>query len=183
MLEQARRGLEAAASALPARTSELVGVPVDCGCGEKVQSGDAEVLGLACPVADLALESDPQGTLQADLRPTLHVGIEQPINVEERPLDPSDFAKGDGKVVPAASSRILPPIGPFSSFGAHFVSKTWSRSVGRSRMRGMKRYASSAVTAKTRSVNPPVSAYCSRIRQPVPFMSRPSAPVRCRAGR
>ena len=44
--------------------SELVGVPVDDGCSEEVQSGNPEVLGLACPIADFALAADPQGVLQ-----------------------------------------------------------------------------------------------------------------------
>ena len=97
--------------------SEVVGVPVNDDRREKIEPGGPEVLALGRPITDLALTADPQGALegmvclslvQADLRPALHVGIEQPVDDEERPFDPSDFTKGDSKVVLTRSGRELP---------------------------------------------------------------------------
>ncbi len=79
--------------------SEVVGVPVNDDRREKIELGGPEVLSLGRPITDLALAAGPQGALegmvclgliQADPRPALHVGIEQPVDDKERPLDPSD---------------------------------------------------------------------------------------------
>ncbi len=108
VFEQVLWRLDACAFAFLDCASELVGVPVDDGCSEEVQSGNPEVLGLACPIADFALAADPQGALQGMMRlalvqartgPPLHVGIQQPVDDEERPFDPSDFTKGNSKIV------------------------------------------------------------------------------------
>ena len=123
--------LRRAESGLPAPrdgVSEVVGVPVDDDRRKEIEPGDPEVLTLGRPVADLALPPDPQGALQcvvrlalvqADLRSTLHVGIEQPVNDEKRPFNPSDFAKGDSKVVPARPGCEFPQqlAGPHDSRG------------------------------------------------------------------
>lgn len=37
--------------------------------------------------------------VQADLGATLHVGVQQPFNDEQRPFDPSDFAQCDRELV------------------------------------------------------------------------------------
>ena len=87
------------------REAKLLGVPIDDDGGEQVQPCDAEMLALSCTVADFALATDPQCVLQgmmcfpfveANLCAALHVSIEQPINDKQRPLDTSDFAKGNG---------------------------------------------------------------------------------------
>lgn len=70
----------------------MVGVPIDDDRREKIEPGDPEVLALDCSIADLALATDPLGAfqgmvclplVQADLRPTLRVGIEQPVDDEQ----------------------------------------------------------------------------------------------------
>ena len=80
--------------------SETFGVPVDDDRCEEIEPGDPEVLTPGRPIADLSLAADPQGILesmvrlalvQADLRPALHVTIEQPVDDEECPFNPSDF--------------------------------------------------------------------------------------------
>ena len=37
--------------------------------------------------------------VQAGVSPALHIGVEQPVNDEERSFDSSDFAEGDGQFV------------------------------------------------------------------------------------
>jgi|GEM_PF-3296292 len=37
--------------------------------------------------------------VQADLGAALHVGIEQPVDDEQRPLNPSDFPQGNDQLV------------------------------------------------------------------------------------
>lgn len=59
-------------------------------------------------VADFPLTTDAQGVfesvmclafVQPNLRPTLHVGVEQPLNDEERAFDAPNFTKGEGQLV------------------------------------------------------------------------------------
>ena len=92
--------VQAFAAAIGDGLAEMLGVPIDDNRGQQVQPGHAEVLPLAGSVADFALATDPEGILQgvmgltlvqADLGTALHVGVEQPVDDEERPLDPSDF--------------------------------------------------------------------------------------------
>ena len=79
---------------------KVLGVPVNDDGGEQVQPGHAEVLALGCSITDLPLAASAQRILegvmcfalvQADLGATLHVGVQQPVDNEQRPFDPSDF--------------------------------------------------------------------------------------------
>ena len=45
--------------------------------------------------------------VQAGVGPALHIGVEQPVDDEERSFDPSDFAEGDGQFVLARIGREL----------------------------------------------------------------------------
>ena len=73
------------------------GIPVDDDGGEQVEPGHAVVLALAGAVADFALTPDPERVLervlervmslalvQAGVGPALHIGVEQPVDDEER---------------------------------------------------------------------------------------------------
>ncbi len=80
--------------------TEMLGVPVDDDGGQQVQACHAEVLTFGGAIADFALAADAQGVLegmmglalvQTDLSAALHVSVEQPVDDEECPLDPSDF--------------------------------------------------------------------------------------------
>ena len=108
MPEQVLRRRKAFALAFLDRASELIRVPVDDDCRKEIEPGDTEVLGLACPIAYFSLTTDPQGTLegmvclalvQADIGSSLHVDIQQPVDDEQRPFDPSDLPESDGQVV------------------------------------------------------------------------------------
>ena len=91
--------------------------PVDCDRGEQVEPCHAVVLAFGCPVADLPLTTYAQSILQrvvsltlveADLGTALHIGIEQPFNDEQRPFNPSDFAKGKCQfVLTGVRSKLL----------------------------------------------------------------------------
>jgi hypothetical protein len=78
----------------------MFGVPIYDDGGEQIQPGHPEVLSFAAAVPDFALAADAEGIFQSvmslafvqpDLGTALHVGIEQPVDGKERPLDPSDF--------------------------------------------------------------------------------------------
>ena len=73
-------------------------------------------MALARAVADFALASDPECLLervtslalvQAGVGPALHIGVEQPVDDEERSIDPSDFAESDDQFVLARIGREL----------------------------------------------------------------------------
>ena len=95
----------------------MLGVPVDDDCGEQVQSGHAEMLAFGGPIADFTLAADTEGVLQSvmglalvetDLGAALHVGIEQPVDDEERPFDPSDFPQSDRQfMLPGRGCELL----------------------------------------------------------------------------
>ena len=151
------------------RFAEMGGIPVNDDGGEQVEPGHSVVLALARAVADFALAPDSERVLermmslalvQAGVGPVLHIGVEQPVDDEERSLEPSDFAESDGQFVLArigrelsqqlarrmsgqfrtiTSSRILLPVNPIKYFGTRPGSKACSRFDGRSRMRGMNR--------------------------------------------
>ena len=98
------------------RFAEMGGIPVNDDGGEQVEPGHAVVLALARAVADFALASDPERVLervmslalvQAGVGPALHIGVEQPVDDEERSFDPSDFAESDGQFVLARIGREL----------------------------------------------------------------------------
>ena len=80
------------------------------------------MLPLSGAITDFALATDAKGVfqgvmrlalVQADLGTTLHVGVQQPINDEERALDAADFAQGQSEVMLARISvfRSTPPRG------------------------------------------------------------------------
>lgn len=46
--------------------------------------------------------------VQPDLGAALHVGVEQPVDDEERPLDPSDFPESNGQLMLTGVCRELP---------------------------------------------------------------------------
>ena len=98
------------------RFAEMGGIPVDDDGGEQVEPGHAVVLALAGAVADFALASDPECVLervmslalvQAGVGSALHIGVEQPVDDEERSFDPSDFAESDGQFVLTRIGREL----------------------------------------------------------------------------
>ena len=98
------------------RFAEMGGIPVNDDGGEQVEPGHAAVLALARAVADFALASDPERVLervmslalvQAGVGSALHIGVEQPVDDEERSFDPSDFAESDGQFVLARIGREL----------------------------------------------------------------------------
>lgn len=100
MGQQVWGAIQSDSAAIRDCVTEVFGVPVDDGGGQEVQPGHAEVLAFGCPVADFALAADAQGILEGvmgltlvetDLCAALHVGIEQPVDDEKCPLDPSDF--------------------------------------------------------------------------------------------
>ncbi len=104
MRQEVGRAVEAFASATGDGLAEMLGVPVDDDCGEEVQSGHAEVLSFGGAIADFTLAADAESVLQSvmglalvetDLGAALHVGIEKPVDDEERPFDPSDFPQSD----------------------------------------------------------------------------------------
>lgn len=100
--------VETGAAAACDGLAEMLGVPVDDSGGEQVEACHAEVLTFGGSVADFALAADAEDVFQSvmglafvqpDLGAALHVGIEQPLHDEERPLDPSDFPEGNGQLV------------------------------------------------------------------------------------
>ena len=71
----------------------MLGVPIDDDRGEQVETCHAEVLTFGGSVTDFTLSTDAQGVfqgmvclafVQTDLGAALHVGVEQPVNDEER---------------------------------------------------------------------------------------------------
>ncbi len=93
---------------LPDRFVEMGGIPVNDDGGEQVEPGHAAVLALARAVADFALAPDAECVLervmslalvQAGVGSALHIGVEQPVDDEERSFDPSDFAESDSQFV------------------------------------------------------------------------------------
>ena len=116
MGQEFRLGREAGVFPLSDRFAEMGGIPVNDDGGEEVEPSHAVVLALAGAVADFALASDPQRVLervvclalvQAGVGSALHIGVEEPVDDEERSFDPSDFAEGDGQFVLARIGREL----------------------------------------------------------------------------
>lgn len=96
--------------------TEVFGVPVDDDGGEQVETGHAIVLAFGGAVADFALATDTQGVfqgvmglalVQANLGPSLHVGVEEPFDDEERALDAANFAEREGQLMLARIGREL----------------------------------------------------------------------------
>ena len=76
--------------------------------GEQVEPGHSVVLALARAVADFALTPDAERVLervmslalvQAGVGPARNIGVEQPVDDEERAFDPSDFSESDSQFV------------------------------------------------------------------------------------
>lgn len=72
------------------------------------------MLPLSGAITDFALATDAKGVfqgvmrlalVQADLGTMLHVGVQQPINNDERALDAADFAQGQSEVMLARIGR------------------------------------------------------------------------------
>lgn len=126
------RAIQAVVAAAGDGMPEMLGVPVDDDRGKQVQPGHAEVLAFGGPVADFALAADTEGVFQsmmglalveadlgqssgkqspglfADPPHTLHVGVEPPVDDEERPFHPPDFPQGHRQFMLARISRELP---------------------------------------------------------------------------
>lgn len=84
----------------------MLGVPVDDNCSQEVQPRHAVVLPIGGAVADFTLAANSKRVfqrvmrfpfIQPDLRPTLHVGVEQPVDNEERAFDAPNLAQGKRK--------------------------------------------------------------------------------------
>ena len=95
----------------------MLGIPVDDDRREQIEAGHAEVLAFGSSIPDFTLAPDAKSAfqcvvclafVQADLGAALHVGIEQPIDDEERPFYPPDFAQGHRQFVLARVGRELP---------------------------------------------------------------------------
>lgn len=85
---------------------KVFGVPVDDNCGEEIEARHAEMLPFGGAVADFTLATDAQGIfqcvmclafVQTDLGAALHIGVEQPVDDEQRSFHPSDFLEGFGQ--------------------------------------------------------------------------------------
>ncbi len=101
--------------------AEAAGVPADDDGGEEIQARDSVVLTLGGAITGLALAAGPQGVLQrvmglalveAELRAALHVGIERPVDHEQRTLDATDLAQRRGEIVATRKCRQLEDAGP-----------------------------------------------------------------------
>ena len=84
--------------------AEMGGIPVIDDSGEQVEPGHAVVLSFAYAVADFALAPDVERVMslapvQAGFGSALHIGVKQPVDDEERALDPSDFTESDVQFV------------------------------------------------------------------------------------
>lgn len=89
-------------------TTEVLCIPVDDDRREKIQARHAIVLAFGSTISDFALTTDAQRVFQSmmglpliktNLSAPLHISIEQPLNNEQRPFDPTDFAQGHGQLV------------------------------------------------------------------------------------
>lgn len=98
--QQVGRAIQSRATASGGGFAKVLGVSVYDDGGDQVQPGHAEVLAFGCSIADFALPPDAQRVfecvmgfsfVQADLGTALHVRIEQPVDDEQCPFDPSDF--------------------------------------------------------------------------------------------
>lgn len=98
MCQEVGRDVVSFAAAIGDGEAEMLGIPIDDDRGEEIQSGHAEVLAFGGTIADFTLAADAESVLQSvmglalvqtDLDAALHVGIEQPVDDEERPFDPA----------------------------------------------------------------------------------------------
>jgi hypothetical protein len=117
MRQKVWRASQAFASVASDGLAEMFGVPVDDDRGEEVQPGHAEVLAFGGAITDFTLAADTECVLQsvvrltlveADLGAALHVGIEQPVDDEARPFDPSYFPQRHRQLVLSGIGCELP---------------------------------------------------------------------------
>lgn len=126
--EQFRRNIETILAAQVDSLTKVERVPVDDNGREQIEPCDPIMLAFAGPIPDLALTADAQRILEgvmrfafveADLRPSLHVSIKDPVDQEQRTLDPAYLAQRQSQVVLPGIGRqfakqlagvILPPL-------------------------------------------------------------------------
>ena len=98
------------------RFVEMGGIPVNDDGGEEVEPSHAVVLALAGAIADFALAPDAERAfegvvclvfVQAGAGPALHIGVEHPVDDEERSFDPSDVTESDSQFVLVRIGREL----------------------------------------------------------------------------
>lgn len=86
--------------------AELLGVPIDEDGGQQVETCHAVVLALGGSIADFALTANAQGVFQGVVRlpliqtnigTSLHIGIEKPVDNEQRALYAPDFPERKGE--------------------------------------------------------------------------------------
>ncbi len=86
--------------------AEVLGVPIDDDRGQKVETSHAVVLALGGSIADFALAANAKGVfqgvvrlplVQANIGTSLHIGIEQPVDDEQRALYAPDFPERQGE--------------------------------------------------------------------------------------
>lgn len=106
--EQFRRNIETILAAQVDSLTKVERVPVDDNGREQIEPCDPIMLAFAGPIPDLALTADAQRILEgvmrfafveADLRPSLHVSIKDPVDQEQRTLDPAYLAQRQSQVV------------------------------------------------------------------------------------
>ena len=86
--------------------AQVLGVPIDDDRGQQVETCHAVVLALGGSIADFALAANAQGVFQGVVRlpiiqtnigTSLHIGIEQPVDDEQRALYAPDFPERQGE--------------------------------------------------------------------------------------
>ena len=106
--KQFRRNIETIPAAQVDSLTKVERVPVDDNGREQIEPRDPIMLAFAGPIPDLALTADAQRILErvmrfafveADLRPPLHVSVKNPVDQEQRSLDPAYLAQGQGQIV------------------------------------------------------------------------------------
>ena len=83
--------------------TNVLGVPIDDDGGQQVQASHAVVLALGGSIADFALTANAQSVfqgmvslplIQTNIGASLHIGIEQPVDNEQRSLNAPNFPQG-----------------------------------------------------------------------------------------
>lgn len=86
--------------------AQVLGIPIDNDSGQQVETCHAVVLALSAPITDFALAANAKGVFQGVMRlaliqtnigTALHIGIEQPVDDEQRTLYAPDFPERQGK--------------------------------------------------------------------------------------
>ena len=88
--------------------TEVLGVPIDDDRGQQVETCHAVVLAFGGAIPDFALAANAKGVFQGVVRlpliktnigTSLHIGIKQPVDDEQRALYAPDFPEGQGEFV------------------------------------------------------------------------------------